>query len=143
MCEDGFVYNFEVEGNNNYFADGVLVHNCTALSYRKILDYFKSNPDIKILGVTATPDRTDEEALGQVCDSVAFNYTITEAISDGWLRQRRTQCATPGRCGGASQAVCKQDGDGWRLPRRLEWALELGRWRWPDDRLDLDPWRAG
>ena len=85
VCEDGFVYNFEVEGNNNYFADGVLVHNCTALSYRKILDYFKLNPDIKVLGVTATPDRTDEEALGQVCDSVAFNYSITEAISDGWL----------------------------------------------------------
>lgn len=85
VCEDGFVYNFEVEGNNNYFADGVLVHNCTALSYRKILEYFKLNPDIKILGVTATPDRTDEEALGQVCDSVAFNYSITEAISDGWL----------------------------------------------------------
>lgn len=85
VCEDGFVYNFEVEGNNNYFADGVLVHNCTALSYRKILDYFKLNPDIKILGVTATPDRTDEEALGQVCDSVAFNYTLTQAIGDGWL----------------------------------------------------------
>ena len=28
MCPDGAVYNFEVEGNNNYFANGVLVHNC-------------------------------------------------------------------------------------------------------------------
>jgi len=60
-------------------------HHATANTYVKILDYFKSNPDIKILGVTATPDRTDEEALGQVCDSVAFNYSITEAIGDGWL----------------------------------------------------------
>ena len=28
VCPDGMVYNFEVEGNNNYFANGVLVHNC-------------------------------------------------------------------------------------------------------------------
>ncbi len=28
VCPDGYVYNFEVEGNNNYFANGVLVHNC-------------------------------------------------------------------------------------------------------------------
>lgn len=60
-------------------------HHIVACSYLKILEYFKTNPDIKILGVTATPDRTDEEALGQVFDSVAFNYSITEAIGDGWL----------------------------------------------------------
>ena len=39
-----FVYNLEVEGLNNYFANGILVHNChhaTAPSYRKIYDYFK------------------------------------------------------------------------------------------------------
>jgi hypothetical protein len=28
VCPDGCVYNLEVEGNNNYFANGVLVHNC-------------------------------------------------------------------------------------------------------------------
>jgi hypothetical protein len=28
VCPDGYVYNFEVEGNNNYFANRVLVHNC-------------------------------------------------------------------------------------------------------------------
>jgi len=28
VCPDGYVYNLEVEGNNNYFANGVLVHNC-------------------------------------------------------------------------------------------------------------------
>jgi hypothetical protein len=28
VCPDGFVYNLEVEGNHNYFANGVLVHNC-------------------------------------------------------------------------------------------------------------------
>jgi len=86
MCEDGFVYNFEVEGNNNYFASGILVHNCTADSYRRTLDYFLGgNPELKVLGVTATPDRADEAALGQVCESVAYDYQIIDAIHDGWL----------------------------------------------------------
>lgn len=60
-------------------------HHGTADSYVKILDYFKSNTDLRILGVTATPDRADEEALGQIFDSVAFDYEILDAIHDGWL----------------------------------------------------------
>ncbi|MCD0168053.1 hypothetical protein IHN59_00240 [Deinococcus sp. 23YEL01] len=28
VCESGFVYNLEVEAHHNYFAEGVLVHNC-------------------------------------------------------------------------------------------------------------------
>jgi superfamily II DNA or RNA helicase len=62
------------------------VHHGTAASYRAVLDYFKSgNPDIKVLGITATPERADEEALGQICESVAFDYQIIQAIKDGWL----------------------------------------------------------
>lgn len=60
-------------------------HHATSLSYRKVIDYYKQNPNIKILGVTATPDRTDEEALGQVFDEVAFDYDIRDGIDDGWL----------------------------------------------------------
>lgn len=60
-------------------------HHATSPSYRRVFDYFKQNPDLKILGVTATPDRSDEEALGQVADSVAFDYEILDAIKDGWL----------------------------------------------------------
>lgn len=30
MCEDGFVYDIEVEDNHNYLAEGILVHNCGA-----------------------------------------------------------------------------------------------------------------
>lgn len=43
------------------------------------------NQDCKILGVTATPDRHDEESLGQIFDTVSYNYEIPDAISDGWL----------------------------------------------------------
>lgn len=61
-------------------------HHATAQSYRNVINYFTThNPDIRILGVTATPDRSDEEALGQIFQSVAMDYEILDAIHDGWL----------------------------------------------------------
>lgn len=60
-------------------------HHATAASYRKVLEYYKQNPNLRILGLTATPDRADEEALGQVFDDVAFEYDIADGIGDGWL----------------------------------------------------------
>ena len=68
---------------------GVLVideaHHATADTYRRVIDYYRRNPNLKVLGVTATPDRADEEALGQVYESVAFDYEILDAIEAGWL----------------------------------------------------------
>ena len=68
---------------------GVLVideaHHATADTYRRVIDYYRRNPNLKVLGVTATPDRADEEALGQVYESVAFDYEILDAIKNGWL----------------------------------------------------------
>ncbi len=60
-------------------------HHAPASSYRRVLDWYTANPDLRILGVTATPDRADEEALGQVFESVAFDYEVLDAIQDGWL----------------------------------------------------------
>lgn len=60
-------------------------HHATAGSYRKVLAYYRQNPTLKVLGVTATPDRKDQAALGQIFDSVAFRYEINDAITDGWL----------------------------------------------------------
>jgi superfamily II DNA or RNA helicase len=57
-------------------------HHAVADTYRRVIDHFKN---CKRLGVTATPDRADEAALGQVCESVAFDYEISDAIEDGWL----------------------------------------------------------
>lgn len=39
----------------------------------------------KILGITATPDRQDRRALGQLFESVAGVYDIVDARNDGWL----------------------------------------------------------
>ena len=60
-------------------------HRSTADSYRRILKWYGRNPDLKVLGVTATPDRQDETALGAVFDSVAYSYDLPTAINDGWL----------------------------------------------------------
>ncbi len=60
-------------------------HHYTASAFKKVLDYYKQNPNLKVLGVTATPDRADEQALGQVFESVAHVYEILDAIHDGWL----------------------------------------------------------
>lgn len=68
--------------------DYVLVdeaHHAPAASYKRVLQYYRNNQDIKVIGVTATPDRADEEALGQVFASVAFDYEILDAINDGYL----------------------------------------------------------
>lgn len=60
-------------------------HHCTSSSWRKAIDHYRSNPNLKLLGVTATPNRHDEEALGQIFESVAFNYGLSDAVNDGWL----------------------------------------------------------
>lgn len=61
-------------------------HLFVAPSFKSIINYFKhGNPNIKILGVTATPNRADELALGEVFETCAFTYEIEAAIQDGWL----------------------------------------------------------
>ena len=58
-------------------------HHATSPTYRRVIDYYRQNENCKILGVTATPDRADEEALGKVFDAVAFDYQILDAINQG------------------------------------------------------------
>ena len=83
--EKGYVYNLEVEGLNNYFANGILVHNChhaTASSYRKIYDYFK--PRLH-LGFTATPNRNDGVGLKAIYQDIIFERNLKWGIENGYL----------------------------------------------------------
>lgn len=69
---------------NNYF-DTIIIdeaHHAISDSYTKVLEHF---PDAKVLGVTATPDRGDMKNLGQVFESLAFEYTLPKAIKEGYL----------------------------------------------------------
>lgn len=57
-------------------------HHSIAASYRAVLDHF---PDAQILGVTATADRGDRRNLGELYETIAFEYSLPRAIRDGWL----------------------------------------------------------
>jgi len=57
-------------------------HHAPADTYRRVLDRFAG---AKVLGVTATPDRLDQQALGQVFDHTPFVYELRDAIEDRWL----------------------------------------------------------
>lgn len=63
-------------------------HHVISDSYRRILDYFH---DAAVLGVTATPDRGDMKNLGQVFDSLAYEYTLPQAIKEGYLSPIKAQ----------------------------------------------------
>ena len=60
-------------------------HHVTSATDRKIIDHFQKNPNLKLLGVTATPDRGDNQAIGQIFKSMAFELSLTDAMSQGWL----------------------------------------------------------
>ena len=57
-------------------------HHSISDSYQKILAHFD---EARVLGVTATPDRGDMKNLGQVFDSLAYEYTLPKAIKAGYL----------------------------------------------------------
>lgn len=57
VCPDGYVYNIEVEHNHNYFANGILVHNCHHVASEGFLDVLDVPKDPKyLIGFSATPD---------------------------------------------------------------------------------------
>ena len=67
------------------FFDTIIVdetHHCLADSYQRVLGHFQ---DAKVLGVTATADRSDMRNLGQYFESLAYEYTLPKAIKEGYL----------------------------------------------------------
>ena len=68
----------------DYF-DAIIIdeaHHCVSDSYQRVLQHFN---DSYVLGVTATPDRADLKNLGSYFDSLAFEYTMPQAIKSGYL----------------------------------------------------------
>ena len=57
-------------------------HHAISDSYQVILNHFSG---AHVLGVTATPDRGDKQNLGKVFDSLAYEYTLPQAIHEGYL----------------------------------------------------------
>ncbi len=68
----------------DYFSTIIIdeAHHCLSDSYQRVLSHFKS---AHVLGVTATPDRGDMRNLGQYFETLAYEYTLPQAIRDGYL----------------------------------------------------------
>lgn len=69
---------------SDYFGTIIIdeAHHAVTDGYQRILEHF---PTARVLGVTATPDRGDMRNLGEVFDSLAYEYKLTQAIKDGFL----------------------------------------------------------
>jgi len=68
-------------------------HHASAESYRAVLAHFGVlkdtvddwNTKILLLGVTATPNRTDNQGIDQIFDEVTYEYSIIDGIANSWL----------------------------------------------------------
>lgn len=58
-------------------------HHSTADSYLRVLNHFDGHA--KVLGVTATPDRSDKKNLGQYFENIAFEIPLFDLINQGYL----------------------------------------------------------
>jgi len=66
-------------------------HHAVAPSYRRIIDRVRAaNPEARIFGVTATPNRGDRNGLREVFDNVADQVRLGELIASGHLVPPRT-----------------------------------------------------
>jgi len=66
-------------------------HHAIADSYRRIIDHARAaNPDCRIFGVTATPNRGDRKGLREIFDNVGDQVRLGELIASGHLVPPRT-----------------------------------------------------
>ena len=74
----------------DYFGTIIIdeAHHTAAKTYKGILEHFI---DAKVLGVTATPDRSDMKSLSDIFDSLAFEYKLPDAIRKGYLCKINTK----------------------------------------------------
>ena len=63
-------------------------HHIMSDSYMTVMNHFQ---DAQVMAITATPDRADKKSLSQYLDSLAYEYTLTQAIREGYLVPIRAQ----------------------------------------------------
>jgi superfamily II DNA or RNA helicase len=95
LCPDGFVYNLEVEDNHTYFANGVAVHNChhslskgyvSVYHWMRVMKGEDDRSSIRLnLGISATPNRSDNIGLERIYDKIVYEYGIRQGIDDKFL----------------------------------------------------------
>ena len=103
MRGQNHVYNFSVEGNENYFANGILVHNCKhapAAGWRRIIESCKGfrygfdatpwcdDPDRNAVTRTLFFNRTYEISRNDIGDSLADAYLEISDATDLNIQQK-------------------------------------------------------
>lgn len=63
-------------------------HRSVSKTYQRVLDYFFR---AKTLGITATPDRTDQRSLGKIFEHIAFEIGLIPLVQQGWLAPIKTE----------------------------------------------------
>lgn len=81
-------------------------HHSTSAGYRAVLDRFHK---AKVLGVTATPDRGDEVAMGAVFPHLAHEYNLRRGISEGYLAPIRAMAVDTPSIDLSSVRVTRQE----------------------------------
>jgi len=75
------VFNLHISGHPSYFANGKLVHNCHQTRAQTV-EFIKNNPDVKVIGLTATPFT---KGLGNVYEGVVSSITTKELVDQKML----------------------------------------------------------
>lgn len=63
-------------------------HRSTSKLYQRVLSYFYR---AKTLGITATPDRSDQRSLGEVFEHICFEIGLIPLVREGWLAPIKTE----------------------------------------------------
>jgi superfamily II DNA or RNA helicase len=89
------VYNLQVKGHPSYYADGVLVHNCHLIPphetsmYRTLIEKLReTNPNLVLVGLTATPFRTDGGNIygeGKLFDRLSYDIDYKTLMEQGFI----------------------------------------------------------
>jgi len=93
---DELVYNLQTDGHPSYFANGILAHNCHLLNPKDdgmymsfINDLKKTNPYLKVIGLSATPWRQKGGSLikqkNAIFTDIIYDISLGFLIKEGYL----------------------------------------------------------
>jgi len=76
--------------SDDYFGTIIIdeAHHALSTTYQTVLEHF---PRARVLGVTATPERGDHRNLGSFFKHLAYEYTLPDAIKEGFLCKIKAQ----------------------------------------------------
>jgi len=79
------VFDLEVEDEHNFVANGLLVHNCHRARSKSYVEIINRYPQATVIGLTATPIRSDGKGLGNLFSALIAGPTVAELTTQGYL----------------------------------------------------------